>query len=367
MTTVSGILCKGSLESDSELVLEGEILEFMKISRHPNEFPTKKALLDAGRSDLVDAIITKGGWMSLGWDDEDEDEDNDIWDMNARFDSSLTCCSSSHQSASSSGRSVETVIQEDAWLEGILYRLEKHRSLSFGASMQEDGHCIYDSSKVNDSQRVYGSVDVDVTATVPYSVVKSNRHDAMDSNNVKSQLHQMKHELSSSLRLLRFTKDKKTNNLLNDHKSSSSELHRLPDTWEFHENEDFEVKDRLKSVCAELAVLEGKLTSSIIHAQELVKKKQRRINGGCRNLQLRNVCIIWHDSASEVLLAGSVDGWTTQRKMKKSEAGVFHLSLKLYPGRYEYKFIVDGVWRVDLLRPIANKNGYENNVLIIPE
>ncbi|KAM0009218.1 hypothetical protein Hdeb2414_s0095g00791901 [Helianthus debilis subsp. tardiflorus] len=47
-------------------------------------------------------------------------------------------------------------------------------------------------------------------------------------------------------------------------------------------------------------------------AQKLVKKKQMRTDGGCRNLQLHNVCIIWHDSASEVLLVGSVDGWTTQ-------------------------------------------------------
>ncbi|KAJ0679672.1 putative [Hydroxymethylglutaryl-CoA reductase (NADPH)] kinase [Helianthus annuus] len=342
MRIVSGMLCKGGLEpleGDSELGLEGEILEFMKSSRNPNDFPTEKELLDAGRSDLVDAIIKKGGWMSLGWNDSDDD----IRDVNARFDPSLTSCSSSHQCASSSGRSVETVFHEDAWL--------------------EDGHCIYDSSKVNDGQRVYGSVDVDLTATGTNYVEKSNMPDGTDSNDVKSQLQQMKLELTSSLRLLRFMKDKKTNNLpyVNLTKHDSSELQRL------HVNEDLNVNDRLKSVCAKLTVLERKLASSIIDAQKLVKKKQMRTDGGCRNLQLHNVCIIWHDSASEVLLVGSVDGWTTQRRMKKSEVGVFYLSFKLYPGRYEYKFIVDGVWRVDPLRPIVNKNGYENNVLTVPE
>ncbi|KAI3744542.1 hypothetical protein L1987_57625 [Smallanthus sonchifolius] len=314
----SGILCKGLLESDTQVVLEGEILEFMKISRNPNDFPTKKELLGAGRVDLVHAIIAKGGWLSLGWDDSDDEhgwdskEFDDIKDLNTSFDPSLSSCSPSHQCASYSVRSLETVIQEDAWIEGILYRLEKHRSLSFGTSMQEDGHCIYDSSAVNGGQRAYGSVD--------------------------------------------------------GHKSLPGELQRFSVTWEFHENENLNVKDRLKTTCAELAVLEGKFTSSVIDAQKKVKKKQRRTNAGCRSLQLlRYICIIWHDSASKVLLAGSVDGWTTQRKMERSEAGVFSLSLNLYSGRYKFKFIVDGVWRVDLLRHIVNNNGYENNVLIIPE
>lgn len=36
----------------------------------------------------------------------------------------------------------------------------------------------------------------------------------------------------------------------------------------------------------------------------------------------------------------------------------FHLALQI-------KFIVDGEWRIDPLRPIVRNNGYENNVLII--
>ncbi|XP_076922475.1 protein PTST homolog 2, chloroplastic-like [Bidens hawaiensis] len=356
--TRSWILCKESSESD----LEGEVMEFMEGSRNPNCFPSKKELLEAGRGDLVDAIIEKGGWMTLGWDDDDDD----VRDVNSRFDPSLTSCSSSDQCASSSGRSVETVIHEDAWIEGALYRLENIRSSSFGTSMQEDGHRIYDFSKVNDGQSVYGSLDVDSTAIVE----KSNRHEDTDSNDIKSRLQQMERELSSSFRLLRLTKVDKTN--VNPIKHDifnifSGQLQRLPDTRELHENEDINVKDRLKSVCAKLAVLEGKMSSSIIDAQKLVKKKQTKTDGGCKSLQLHNICIMWHDSASEVLLVGSVDGWTTQRKMKKSEAGVFYLSLKLYPGRYEYKFLVDGVWKLDPLRPTVKNNWYENNLLIIPE
>lgn len=43
----------------------------------------------------------------------------------------------------------EPEVQEDAGIEGILHRLEKHRSLSFGVSMQENGR-----------QKPYMSADV---------------------------------------------------------------------------------------------------------------------------------------------------------------------------------------------------------------
>lgn len=31
----------------------------------------------------------------------------------------------------------------------------------------------------------------------------------------------------------------------------------------------------------------------------------------------------------------------------------------------QIKFIVDGSWEIDLLRPIVRNNGYENNILIV--
>lgn len=80
---------------------------------------------------------------------------------------------------------------------------------------------------------------------------------------------------------------------------------------------------------------------------------------------LRTARIVWTNSASEVLLAGSFDGWTTQRKMEKSSTGVFSVSLKLYPGRYEIKFVVDGIWKIDPLRPIVHSDGHENNLFIV--
>jgi len=55
----------------SDIALETEILEFMKNSENPLMFPSKKQLIDAGRMDLVDAILKEGGWLALGWDFDD--------------------------------------------------------------------------------------------------------------------------------------------------------------------------------------------------------------------------------------------------------------------------------------------------------
>ena len=57
------------------MALEAEILEFMKDSKNPYAFPSKKELVEAWRMDLVDAIANRGGWLSLGWDLSDEDEE----------------------------------------------------------------------------------------------------------------------------------------------------------------------------------------------------------------------------------------------------------------------------------------------------
>ncbi|KAL4281488.1 hypothetical protein GQ457_03G007470 [Hibiscus cannabinus] len=148
--------------------------------------------------------------------------------------------------------------------------------------------------------------------------------------------------------------------------SSTDNFHKLSDAWEFQENEILNAQDNLRSLRARLAVLEGKMALAIIDAQKTVEEKQKRIDNARRALQLlRTACIVWPNSGSEVLLAGSFDGWATKRKMEKSSSGVFSAQLKLYPGKYEIKFIVDGEWKLDPLRPIVNNNGFENNLLII--
>ncbi|KAL8157191.1 protein PTST homolog 2, chloroplastic isoform X2 [Apium graveolens] len=180
---------------------------------------------------------------------------------------------------------------------------------------------------------------------------------------IQIRLQQMGRELASTLHLLRSQSKDLTGK---DQESTSGDLQKLYDTWEFHENDVTNAQAKLRSIRAKLAILEGKIALSIIESQKIVEEKQRRVNCARRALQLlQSTTIIWPNSASEVLLTGSFDGWTTQRKMEKSITGIFSATLQLYPGRYEIKFIVDGAWRCDPLRPTVQNDGYENNILIV--
>ena len=73
--------------------------------------------------------------------------------------------------------------------------------------------------------------------------------------------------------------------------------------------------------------------------------------------------------ANEVFLAGDFNDWNpTQYAMRKFKNGVCTKKLKLNPGRYEYKFVVDGEWWTDP----QNKNRQptelgENSVIEVGE
>lgn len=64
-----------------------------------------------------------------------------------------------------------------------------------------------------------------------------------------------------------------------------------------------------------------------------------------RDLRKRTVIACQAPDAAQVLLAGSFNGWKPEATpMKRRADGQWETSLELPPGRYEYKFIVDGRW-----------------------
>ncbi|KAF9623818.1 hypothetical protein IFM89_005403 [Coptis chinensis] len=228
------------------------------------------------------------------------------------------------------------------------------------------------------SNKRAGSSDVDFEAaeieehmTRNDEMVAKGRHESGkrrtelstgDIKQITSRLQDLDSELASVLHLLSCKADVSDKVM----KNSSEKSHSLSDTWEFRETEIMKARDKLRSLRAQLAVLQGKMALTKIEAQKKTLVKQKKIRDARKALSLlRTACIIWPNSASEVLLAGSFDGWTSQRKMERSSPGIFSLCLKLYPGRYEIKFIVDGEWKIDPLRPIANHYGYQNNLLFI--
>lgn len=49
--------------------------------------------------------------------------------------------------------------------------------------------------------------------------------------------------------------------------------------------------------------------------------------------------------AQSVFLAGTFNNWnSTATPMQPAEAGAWQAVIVLSPGRYEYKYIVDGIW-----------------------
>ena len=64
--------------------------------------------------------------------------------------------------------------------------------------------------------------------------------------------------------------------------------------------------------------------------------------------------------AKEVFLAGTFNGWDpTIERLAPNKFGEWRTSLFLEPGRYEYKFVVDGKW-------ICNPNCKDEDTHLCP-
>jgi 1,4-alpha-glucan branching enzyme len=72
--------------------------------------------------------------------------------------------------------------------------------------------------------------------------------------------------------------------------------------------------------------------------------------------------------ARKVSLAGDFNDWdTTASPMKKDKKGMWKATVSLNPGRYEYRFLVDGNWENDpaCCDCVPNEFGTQNCVRIV--
>lgn len=72
--------------------------------------------------------------------------------------------------------------------------------------------------------------------------------------------------------------------------------------------------------------------------------------------------------AAKVELAGDFTGWKEAPVvLKKQKSGLWKTAVSLAPGRYQYRFLVDGEWRDDPSCPLrqANEFGTENCVCVV--
>ncbi len=72
--------------------------------------------------------------------------------------------------------------------------------------------------------------------------------------------------------------------------------------------------------------------------------------------------------AKSVILAGSFNGWNTDGYRMVRKGNSWKFPVRLQPGKYTYKFIVDGQWILDPANPLfeENEHGTGNSVLWIP-
>lgn len=95
---------------------------------------------------------------------------------------------------------------------------------------------------------------------------------------------------------------------------------------------------------------------------EMEDKKSKKDLAHGRKVEIKFVA----PDAQEVFVAGDFNGWDPRAlPMKRHKEGLWKAKLRLPPGRYEYKFLVDGKW-VDYLEGVErvpNPFGTENVVL----
>jgi len=72
--------------------------------------------------------------------------------------------------------------------------------------------------------------------------------------------------------------------------------------------------------------------------------------------------------AKEVMLVGDFNRWSRTANPMEAEAnGRWRTTLLLAPGRYEFKFLVDGKWRAaaENEKAVRNRFGTWNNLVVI--
>ena len=110
-------------------------------------------------------------------------------------------------------------------------------------------------------------------------------------------------------------------------------------------------KGRLKTAELALLVLIGLLLLSMV-APPCAVASVEKVEGGIK--------FTYYDpDAGQVFLAGSFNNWSANATaMKRDDAGYWTVVLSLAPGKYEYKFVVDGAWITDLDNPNSKPDPY---------
>lgn len=113
----------------------------------------------------------------------------------------------------------------------------------------------------------------------------------------------------------------------------------------------------LKSKCASVTVQKSIRRSLTVYAAD-----------ASSTVAAEEVNFSWSGPGTEILLTGDFLNWEVKVPLVKLPNGAFSVQQKLPPGRYSYKFIVDGVWQHSPEFPtISDGAGGFNNTLVIDD
>ena len=88
----------------------------------------------------------------------------------------------------------------------------------------------------------------------------------------------------------------------------------------------------------------------------------------CENQDSSITFEYFNPGASQVFLCGDFNNWSEQsHKLSKGPDGKFTISIRLKPGSYQYKFLVDGNWMLDQKAGLLADNsfGTKNSVIVV--
>ena len=73
------------------------------------------------------------------------------------------------------------------------------------------------------------------------------------------------------------------------------------------------------------------------------------------------------EKGKAVYLAGQFNDWDPTAKKMAFKAGVYTATVKLAPGEYQYKFVIDGAWCTDPenMAYVQNDQGTYNSVITV--
>ena len=128
--------------------------------------------------------------------------------------------------------------------------------------------------------------------------------------------------------------------------------------------------DKLKLGSNTSIVMKIKTTTKKCAEKVVVAKKAATSTAKATKSATKEVTFTVHaEKGKAVYVAGEFNNWdpTAKKMAYKAKDGIYAATIKLAPGDYQYKFVIDGTWCADPenVNSVANDQGPFNSVVSV--